>query len=47
LLENVNQLIVIELINDGVALRGQFELLDGNLLFVGSPWFVSMEQVVS
>jgi hypothetical protein len=44
MLENVNQLIVIELING--VLRGQFELLDGNLLFVGS-WFVSMEQVVS
>lgn len=45
LIEIQNQLVVIELKNDGVALRGQFELLESELLFVGTPWFVSMGQV--
>lgn len=46
LLHFSNQLVVIESNLDGVALRGQFELLDGQLLFVGSPWFNSMNEVV-
>jgi PAS domain S-box-containing protein len=41
-----NQLVVIESKLDGVALRGQFELLNNQLLFVGSPWFSSMNEVV-
>ncbi|MGM8363665.1 PAS domain S-box protein [Flavobacterium sp. ARAG 55.4] len=45
IIENLNQFMVIELKNEGVALRGQFELLENELLFVGTPWFVSMEQV--
>ncbi|WP_445453754.1 PAS domain S-box protein [Flavobacterium sp. 25HG05S-40] len=46
LLHFSNQLVVIESKLDGVALRGQFELLNGQLLFVGSPWFNSMNEVV-
>ncbi len=40
------QLVLVEAKLDGVSLRGQFELLDGQLLFVGSPWFNSMNEVV-
>jgi two-component system, sensor histidine kinase len=43
------QMVVIECQNpQRIILRGQFELLadTGNLLFIGSPWFSSMEQVV-
>ncbi|WP_298223972.1 PAS domain S-box protein [Flavobacterium sp.] len=46
LLHFSNQLVVIESNADGVALRGQFEFLNGQLLFVGSPWFNSMNEVV-
>lgn len=46
LLHFSNQLVVIESKLDGVALRGQFELHNGQLLFVGSPWFNSMNEVV-
>ncbi|MFC5682486.1 PAS domain S-box protein [Flavobacterium sp. MAHUQ-51] len=46
LLENQNQLIIVKLKDDEIVLRGQFELLDSCLLFVGTPWFVSMEQVL-
>ena len=43
------QMVIIECQNpQRIILRGQFELLadTGNLLFIGSPWFSSMEQVV-
>lgn len=41
------QLIVIESVQDNtVVLRGQFQLHEGSFLFVGSPWFVSMEDVI-
>lgn len=46
LLKFSNQLVIIESKLDGEALRGQFEILDGQLLFVGSPWFSSMNEVV-
>ncbi len=46
LLQFSNQLVVIESKVDDVSLRGQFELLNGQLLFVGSPWFNSMNEVV-
>ena len=45
----VSQLVIIECNNlQKTTLRGQFELIsDGNqLLFIGSPWFGSIEQVV-
>ncbi|WP_298155938.1 PAS domain S-box protein [Flavobacterium sp.] len=41
----VGQLVVIESVVDGMVLRGQLESHDGQLLFVGSPWFNSMNEV--
>lgn len=46
LLDFSGQLVIIENSLDGVSLRGQFEFLNGQLLFVGSPWFNSMNEVV-
>jgi PAS domain S-box-containing protein len=40
-----DQLVVISTKNDSVDLRGQFQEHNGSILFVGSPWFVSMNQV--
>ncbi|MGZ9674785.1 PAS domain S-box protein [Flavobacterium sp. GNP001] len=46
-LKNIaNQLIVIETHFSGVQLRGQLQPYENYLLFVGTPWFVSMEEVV-
>jgi len=42
-----NQLTVIKCKKSDISLRGQFELLGDNLLFVGSPWFNSMHEVVA
>ncbi|OYU79731.1 MAG: hypothetical protein CFE23_12560 [Flavobacterium sp. BFFFF1] len=41
----IGQLVVIESVVDGMVLRGQLESHDGQLLFVGSPWFNSMNEV--
>lgn len=42
----INQLVVIESYSDSsILLKGQFELLDDNLLFIGSPWFYAIEDV--
>lgn len=43
----IDQLIVVDYLQDRLVLRGQFQILNDNILFVGSPWFVSMEQVRS
>jgi PAS domain S-box-containing protein len=43
---NSNQLSVIKCKKSEISLRGQFELVDNSLLFVGSPWFQSMNEVV-
>ena len=44
-----NQLVIItatdSLATDKINLRGQFQDHNGSILFVGSPWFVSMNQV--
>lgn len=43
-----NQLVVIENIHDKkIVIRGQFEYLESSdeILFIGSPWFHSVEQV--
>lgn len=40
-----NQLVILQGKSDGLILRGQFELMDEQLLFTGSPWFISKEQV--
>ncbi len=45
-----NQLIVIENIqNERIIIRGQFEYLESSeeVLFIGSPWFNSVEQVAA
>jgi two-component system, sensor histidine kinase len=44
-----NQLVILTINNDSeTVLRGQFECLEDSdrLLFIGSPWFNSMEQVI-
>jgi PAS domain S-box-containing protein len=49
ILSLTGKMVIIECQNmQRIILRGQFELLNdtGNLLFIGSPWFSSMEQVV-
>ncbi|MBY0487420.1 MAG: PAS domain S-box protein, partial [Flavobacteriaceae bacterium] len=43
---NSNQLTVITCRKTELSLRGQFELLGDSLLFIGSPWFNSMNEVV-
>ena len=43
---NTNQLTVVKSKKSELALRGQFELVGNSLLFVGSPWFNSMSEVV-
>jgi PAS domain S-box-containing protein len=43
---NSNQLTVIKCKKSDMSLRGQFELHHNSLLFVGSPWFNSMHEVV-
>ena len=45
----INQMVILECRNHRkTTLRGQFELLpaENQLLFIGSPWFGSMEQVI-
>jgi len=43
----INQLVILKSnYKDETILRGQFEIIDEGYLFVGSPWFVSIEEVV-
>jgi PAS domain S-box-containing protein len=46
LVQNTNQLSVIKFKNNEISIRGQFELIDNALVFVGSPWFGSMTEVI-
>ncbi|MDI1317739.1 PAS domain S-box protein [Flavobacterium sp.] len=47
-IELVDQLITIEALHQNqIILRGQFQKHNGYFLFVGSPWFVSMEEVTN
>ena len=46
IVSNSNQLSVIKDKKSEISLRGQFELVNDSLLFVGSPWFQSMVDVV-
>jgi PAS domain S-box-containing protein len=46
LVVNSNQLTVIQSTKNEISLRGQFETIENSLLFVGSPWFNSMHEVV-
>lgn len=45
--KNTNQLLIIESNhNSNVTLRGQFSYIDkGSIVFIGSPWFTSIEEV--
>ncbi|MFP5439301.1 MAG: PAS domain S-box protein [Bacteroidia bacterium] len=46
--DNLNQLVILEpKQGNGVILRGQFEQMEGFIIFVGSPWFVSLEDIKS
>lgn len=40
-----DQLVILKTPNNTIDLRGQFQQLNDSILFVGSPWFVSMNQV--
>ena len=42
-----NKHIVIQHNTSGITLRGQFELVGENILFVGSPWFTSMVELMN
>ena len=43
----INQLVILKSnYTDETILRGQFEIIDEGYLFVGSPWFVSIDEVV-
>lgn len=41
----IEQLVVLGTTDDMVDLRGQFQEYKDSILFVGSPWFISMNQV--
>jgi PAS domain S-box-containing protein len=41
-----NQLVLISTTCKGLNLRGQFQKYNDSILFVGSPWFTSMDQVI-
>jgi PAS domain S-box-containing protein len=41
----IDQLVVLGTTDDSVDLRGQFQEYKDSILFVGSPWFISMNQV--
>ncbi len=41
-----NQLIILKCIKSGVTLRGQFQKMGEMLVFIGSPWFLSMQEVL-
>ncbi|MFP9098789.1 PAS domain-containing protein [Flavobacterium sp. RHBU_24] len=46
LLTNLTQLVILESrTGSDVQLRGQFEQMDDCFLFIGSPWFVSLEEI--
>lgn len=41
-----NELIVLEGYHRKISIRGQFEFVDNTILFLGSPWFTSMDEVI-
>lgn len=48
ILKNIDELIILQsLSKDNIMLRGQFEYLENEaqLLFAGTPWFASMDEV--
>lgn len=46
LLKNSDQHILLRYAKTDLTLRGQFEIMDDTLLFLGSPWFTSMNEVI-
>jgi hypothetical protein len=46
LIDNLDQLIILKFKKEQTPLRGQFQLVEGAVLFVGTPWFISMEAVL-
>lgn len=40
-----DQLVVLGTSDTSIDLRGQFQQLNDSILFIGSPWFISMNQV--
>ncbi|AWG20466.1 hypothetical protein FFWV33_02435 [Flavobacterium faecale] len=46
IMNNKEQHILLECIQNKLLLRGQFEFVDQTLLFVGSPWFTTMTEVI-
>ena len=47
LTENTNEFIIIQSKKDAISFKGQFERLGNQILFLGTPWFVSMDQVIN
>lgn len=48
LMQNLNQLVIIaSRLGSEVITRGQFEQVEDCIIFVGSPWFVSLEELKS
>jgi PAS domain S-box-containing protein len=45
--KSTNQLTIIENKKSKIELRGQFEIISESILFVGSPWFTSMDHLVN
>lgn len=44
--ETLTQLVILESrLESEVLIRGQFEKMGNNFLFIGSPWFVSIEEI--
>lgn len=44
--ENLNQLVILEcIVGNKSVIRGQFIIVDNYFLFIGSPWFTSVEEV--
>lgn len=46
LLNISDQLLILTLKQKNIDLRGQFQLLDDGIVFLGTPWFGSMKEVV-
>lgn len=46
--QTLNQLVILSpKIDPSISLRGQFNILDNSFVFVGTPWFNSIQEVVN
>jgi PAS domain S-box-containing protein len=41
------EMVILVNKNNSTSIRGQFEFLDNKILFIGTPWFSSMDEVVN